>query len=849
MLQKFNPNHDPGTGEFSEGDGGGGDGGSSASAFFDQHHDPTATVGGIIESVKGAASAISAAESKLQDGVATNAPVSQGGFIGPDGKYTAEREALHDSILNKLFSPEAVKAATPAQGSKPEMTLLGGRGGSGKSWFVKQGVADAAHSIYINADDLQAELPGYEGWNAALYHEEASDLTKRADRIALALGVNVIHDATMRTVGGSSKRATEYKAHGYKVNGHYMFLPPQTSTKRAIERFVRGGTEGRYVPPDYLLNSTSNERSFDALKAQLDKWTFYENTGKSPRLVSSSDKAKAAEDSRRSLRARSQSAGERRSALFEGVARKRATDDRTSQERAEAIGFRQRFNPNHDPSTGEFAEGGGEGGGGESGGSTKPAGEKPAGGKGGKAKVSKVSDFDKKGVRVDHDTTINPAKAEKFLKTWNESVGQAPEEFKHDFLGGMKGTMNIDYRESNEQMTVSGRLQDENGKDIGEYQRDLKIGDNKAYSAYFVMKSSERGGGVGKQLLAANVAMYEKMGFDKVEVSANIDVGGYAWAKYGYVPTANSWSSLSADIRDKLNADRSRNDHAASGSGYTPEEWDSIASHDQDAIESAWMASTRSEFLDSEIQNWRDSGGALDNAKADLAEHFDSGADWAKAAIATWREQRIESGKPDVPLSDEQILYAMTVSYDSDGEGRSDPGFDFDDKSLDRMTPTNQSPGQGTLPGIEPVQTHEYLTDEMRDQITDALTKEFNDHAEEQAQDADPPSYLGDNVEESQSEYWSSMDDDEKYAWADRNGELPEYPNEDDEEAHPEPVEASDPQRDALMKLAQSRDPKALWAIADSAQGKDLLLGTNWSGVLDLHDKQTMDRFHAYVGK
>jgi hypothetical protein len=100
-----------------------------------------------------------------------------------------------------------------------------------------------------------------------------------------------------------------------------------------------------------------------------------------------------------------------------------------------------------------------------------------------------------------------------------------------------------------------------------------------------------------------------------------------------------------------------------------------------------------------------------------------------------------------------------------------------------------------------------------------------------------------------QEEYWSSMDDDDKYRWADRNGELPEYPIEDEEEAHPEPVEASDPQRDALMKLASSRDPKAIWAIADSSQGKSLLLGTSWSGVLNFNDKQTMDRFHSYVGK
>jgi hypothetical protein len=502
----------------------------------------------------------------------------------------------------------------------------------------------------------------------------------------------------------------------------------------------------------------------------------------------------------------------------------------------------QKFNPNHDPGTGEFSEGGGSDGGGESGSSSKPAGEKPSGGKGGKAKVSKVSDFDKKGVRVDHDTTTSKSKGEKFIKTWNESVGLAPEEFKHDFLGGMKGTMHIDYNESSDQMTISGRLQDEDGQEIGEYQRDLKIGDNKAYSAYFKLKSAETGGGVGKQLLAANVAMYEKMGFDKVEVTANIDVGGYAWAKYGYVPTQSSWSSLSADIRDKLSEDGARNNHAASGSGYTPESWDMIGESNRDAIESAWMRSTREEFIDSEVQNWRDSGQALEDAKRELAGNDPRDEKWAQAAIQTWREGLTDEESAAIPFTNDEILAAVNIEeYSSrSGEGRDDPDISIDESKLSR------DDAQPTLPGIPEAPP---LTEERTQEITDALTKEFNDHAESEAQDADPPSYIADSVEEYQSEYWSTMDDDQKYEWADRNGELPEYPNEDDDEAHAEPVEVDDPQRDALMKLASSRDPKAIWAIADSAQGKDLLLGTDWSGVLNLHDKQTMDRFHAYVGK
>ncbi len=44
-------------------------------------------------------------------------------------------------------------------------------------------------------------------------------------------------------------------------------------------------------------------------------------------------------------------------------------------------------------------------------------------------------------------------------------------------------------------------------------------------------------------------------------------------------------------------------------------------------------------------------------------------------------------------------------------------------------------------------------------------------------------------------------------------------------------------------------NPKNLWKIADSSYGKKLLLGSGWSGVLSLTDKEAMARFKDYVGK
>lgn len=94
------------------------------------------------------------------------------------------------------------------------------------------------------------------------------------------------------------------------------------------------------------------------------------------------------------------------------------------------------------------------------------------------------------------------------------------------------------------------------------------------------MINEDTGKGVGKEMLASNVAFYQKMGLDAVEVHANIDVGGYAWAKYGYVPTQQSWNNLRSDLRDKA------------GGGYAepyyPESWDDLSDEERDDTFRQW---------------------------------------------------------------------------------------------------------------------------------------------------------------------------------------------------------------------------------------------------------------------
>jgi phage-related protein (TIGR01555 family) len=261
---------------------------NSASDLLRQNYKPVSVEGFLSKQPPAVLAKIRQVESRLMTTPKTSAPVSQGGYMRPDGTWTPERQALHAQIINKFLSPSVIARATPKPGTRPSFTMIGGRGGSGKSWFTKTGVVDP-NVFVLDNDAIKQQLPEYQGWNAALLHEEASDLFDKIDARARALGLNVAHDATMRSI--DHKKAAAYKAAGYDVHGLYMFVPPHVSAQRAINRFM--GPEGRYVPPSYILGSTTNESSFDAMKPQFGNWQIFRNDveGAEPTLVAQSANA------------------------------------------------------------------------------------------------------------------------------------------------------------------------------------------------------------------------------------------------------------------------------------------------------------------------------------------------------------------------------------------------------------------------------------------------------------------------------------------------------------------------------------------------------------------------------
>jgi hypothetical protein len=99
-------------------------------------------------------------------------------------------------------------------------------------------------------------------------------------------------------------------------------------------------------------------------------------------------------------------------------------------------------------------------------------------------------------------------------------------------------------------------LLDKDGNNVGHINRSItfesRFGANEtvAYHSSFSIdaatgnKMRDEGKSIGKSLLGNSMYWYKKLGVKRIEVGANCNVGGYAWAKYGFVPSQHDWDRL-----------------------------------------------------------------------------------------------------------------------------------------------------------------------------------------------------------------------------------------------------------------------------------------------------------------
>jgi hypothetical protein len=146
----------------------------------------------------------------------------------------------------------------------------------------------------LDPDEIKQRLPEYKGWNANEVHEESADIMDGLLDYARAKGLNVVVDATLKSLPQAMARLEAFKGAGYETEAHYMHLPRQVAAERAVQRFLtdKNDGSGRFVPPHVVLANTANERNFDEVRKHVDRWSFYDNHNRTkeegPKLISAS---------------------------------------------------------------------------------------------------------------------------------------------------------------------------------------------------------------------------------------------------------------------------------------------------------------------------------------------------------------------------------------------------------------------------------------------------------------------------------------------------------------------------------------------------------------------------------
>lgn len=121
-------------------------------------------------------------------------------------------------------------------------------------------------------------------------------------------------------------------------------------------------------------------------------------------------------------------------------------------------------------------------------------------------------------------------------------------------LNGSKMVVNSIGSNKYNTVYISGKLE-EGGESFASLSREFKKAENGTLTVnhdYFALANENQDRGLAKQFLKGSIATYRELGVSKVETHANINVGGYAWAKYGFVPTQETWDKLRRNLLESL---------------------------------------------------------------------------------------------------------------------------------------------------------------------------------------------------------------------------------------------------------------------------------------------------------
>jgi predicted ABC-type ATPase len=198
--------------------------------------------------------------------------------------YDPERKKLHRKIIY-----EFKKDLICVDNSNPIAILMGGSPASGKSTFLKKYAPYLLKTeiLKIDADEIRAKLPEYEGYNATQTHLETKDIvnTLLSDRnIGIPCLFDVIYDGTMNSTKSYLPLINLLKSLGYKVFIVYIDnVPKDVVINRSIERYKKSG---RFVPLEVIDDFfNKGTEALEKLKSQVDGYMVVDGSDNQYRVI------------------------------------------------------------------------------------------------------------------------------------------------------------------------------------------------------------------------------------------------------------------------------------------------------------------------------------------------------------------------------------------------------------------------------------------------------------------------------------------------------------------------------------------------------------------------------------
>ena len=141
---------------------------------------------------------------------------------------------------------------------------------------------------------------------------------------------------------------------------------------------------------------------------------------------------------------------------------------------------------------------------------------------------------------------------QRFVDDWNRYVGIKPADLLARLEAGLPAghglTLQIDVTGSGN-VSIDGRVTRQ-GREIGQFIRGFHgVRGGRAWHNQFRMNADAQGQGIGRRLSANFMGLYRDLGLQRVELTASWEMGGYAWARMGFVP--DDWPALALQLRDR----------------------------------------------------------------------------------------------------------------------------------------------------------------------------------------------------------------------------------------------------------------------------------------------------------